>query len=353
MILQDKAQKILDEAVASGTETSLQFCVYQNNKCLIDAYAGFQDSAGTQKVNSQTLFPIYSTSKGVPATALNQLIERKQLAITTPVREIWPEFAVNGKENTLILHLLNHTSGLQQRFREQATYEQVADEQYMMQVIENSAPSWEPGIKTRYQSLTYGWVTMEIIRRVTGIPFQHYIASELFAPAGISDIHFGLNDETELQTADFQLGHDMKPSSSCSICDPLDELMRQRCIRRAVLPGFNGFASARALAHFYSEILSERYFSNTMLREATTLRRPEKGLPTLQEGVCFGNGYILRGPASDLGRIFGHDGYGGAEAWADQTSYLAVAFTCGTLGKHPCKEKLYQLINFVQRQNWS
>ena len=119
MNLQQEAQRIVDEAVANGSENSVQFCAYRDGECIVDVYAGYRDFGKTEKIDSRTLFPIYSTSKGVPATALNRLIEQGVISAETPVREIWPEFAVNGKEETLLLHFLNHTSGLHQRFPEQ------------------------------------------------------------------------------------------------------------------------------------------------------------------------------------------------------------------------------------------
>lgn len=352
MNLQQKAQRIVDEAVANGSENSVQFCVYKNGACIINVCAGYMDFERTRKIDERTLFPIYSTSKGVPATALNRLIEQGKLSAETPVREIWPEFARNGKKNTLIRHFLNHTSGLHQRFPEQKTYEFVADWNSMLRVIENSAPDWIPGTQTRYQSLTYGWITAEIIQRITGMSFREYTIRELFKPAGIEDFYFGMTDESEQHAAAFRLGPGWEPSRSISVCDPLDELMRQPCIRRAALPGFNGFASAHALARLYNEILHERYFSHAMLIDATTMRRPEPGPPTLNSWNCFGNGYALSGPVDDVGCVFGHGGYGGSDALADRSQDLAVGFTAGILGDHPCKAELFRLAGLVQRRGW-
>lgn len=352
MNLQQEAQGIVDEAVANGSENSVQFCAYRDGECIVDVCAGYRDFGKTEKIDSRTLFPIYSTSKGVPATALNRLIEQGVISAETPVREIWPEFAVNGKEETLLLHFLNHTSGLHQRFPEQRTYEFVADWESMIHVIENSAPDWVPGTRTRYQSLTYGWVTAEMIRLLTGKEFRDYAIQELFEPAGITDLIFGMTGETEQRAAEFRLAPGEPKSHSISICDPLDDLMRQPCIRRAALPGFNGFASARALAQFYNEILKERYFSRAMLIDATTMRRPEKEPPTRKEWNCFGNGYALSGPVHDIGEVFGHGGYGGSDALADRGKNLTIGFTAGILGPHPCKGELYHLVGLVQREGW-
>ncbi len=168
MDLQREAQQIVDAAVADGSENSLQFCVYRDGECIIDVCAGWSDFARTKRIDSHTIFPIYSTGKGVPAAALTRLIGEGRVSPDQPVADFWPEFAKNGKEHTLVRHLLNHSSGLRQRFPEQKSYELVADWPYMIHVIEESAPDWEPGTRTRYQSLTYGWVTAELIRRITG-----------------------------------------------------------------------------------------------------------------------------------------------------------------------------------------
>lgn len=351
--LQKKSQEILDSAVVNDSENSLQFCVYRDGECLVNACAGWVDFAHTRPVDTHTVFPIYSTSKGVPAAALTRLIAQGRLSPDTPVGDIWPEFAKNGKEKTLVRHLLNHTSGLKQRFAEQKTYELVADWPYMIHVIEESAPDWEPGTESRYQSLTYGWVTAEVIQRVTGMTFREYVVEELFRPEGIEDFYFGTTDEAERNAAEIRLGAGMEPSDTISVCDPLDELMRQPCIRRAALPGFNGIASAHALAAFYNAILNERYFSREVLKEATTMHRPEPGPPSLSEPIrTFGYGFALSGPVDDIGNVFGHGGYGGSDGLADQKQRLTVGFTAGTLGEHPCRAELYRLIHLVQREGW-
>ena len=43
MDLQKEAQRIIDAAVADGSEQSLQFCVYRDGECIIDVCAGWVD----------------------------------------------------------------------------------------------------------------------------------------------------------------------------------------------------------------------------------------------------------------------------------------------------------------------
>ena len=345
MELQKEAQRIVDEAVSSGREHSVQFCAYRDGECIIDVFAGRKDFTTSDKVDNHTLFPVYSTSKTVPATAICRLIAQGKISAETPVRDYWKEFAVNGKENTLLLHLLNHSSGLPQRFPEQKTYEFVADWRAMIHVIENCKPDWEPGTKTRYQSLTYGWVTAETIQRVTGMTFRDYALKELFEPAGINDFIFGLTEEEEKRTAEFQVEPGKKPGvhpEIPTICDTLEDLMHAPQIRKAALPGFNGFASARGLAEFYNAILSNLYFDRAMLQDATTSRCPEQ----YEENALsmFGHGYqLLNQDKTDRGQIFGHHGYGGSGGAADRKRNIAVGFTTSYMGYHPCKLQLFEL----------
>lgn len=350
MELQKEAQRIVDEAVSSGKEHSVQFCAYRDGECIIDVFAGKRDFSTDEKIDNHTLFPVYSTSKTAPATALCRLIAQGKITAETPVREYWEEFAVNGKENTLLLHLLNHTSGLPQRFPEQSSYDLIADWQHMIRVISNCKPDWEPGTKTRYQSLTYGWVTAETIQRITGMSFRDYVNKELFEPAGITDFIFGMTEEDEKRAADFCVEpgkQEAKHGEIPTACDTLEELMRAPQIRKAALPGFNAFASARGLAEFYNAILKNMYFDRDMLLDATTARVPEQYEPNAT--TAFGHGYqLLCQDKSDWGRIFGHHGYGGAGGVADRGKNIAAGFTTSYMGYHPCKFELFRLVGLDQ-----
>jgi CubicO group peptidase (beta-lactamase class C family) len=44
--------------------------------------------------------------------------------------------------------------------------EECKDHDFIAKIIENQAPLWEPGTKSGYHPLTYGWLIDQIIRRV-------------------------------------------------------------------------------------------------------------------------------------------------------------------------------------------
>ena len=353
MSIEKQVQDILDNAVKAYKGCGMQFCAIKDDQCVVNACAGFTSEAMTEKVNTRTLFPVYSTSKTVPATALTRLIAKGKISPDQLVTDIWPEFGKNGKEKTLVRHLLNHTSGLPQRFKEQSSYEAVCDWEYMIHTIENSHCDWTPGTQARYQSLTYGWVTMELVQRITGMSFKEYIAKELGLKED-GDFIFGTNDEIEKRISDFRLPSENDKTSGFTICDPLDDLMRQKCIREAVLPGFNGFASAYGLANFMNKVNNCDYFSRRVLMDAISPEySPAKDNPVIGSTKIFGYGFALTGPAGDLGKFYGHGGYGGSFAIADRDNNITCGFTTNIIGgQDEIRDELFKLFGIERCLNW-
>src|SRR4051794_4756937 len=104
--LQGTIQALLNELVESGEETGLQIAVYQHGELVIDAWAGLADPVSAAPVKPDTLFTVYSVSKGVTATALHILADHGKIDYDEPIATYWPEFSRNGKEGVLVKHAL-------------------------------------------------------------------------------------------------------------------------------------------------------------------------------------------------------------------------------------------------------
>ena len=353
MDLQKEARSIMQEIKGKYPDIGMQFCLMKKGKVIVNVNEGFASFDKSRKVDDSTLFPIYSTSKIVPGAAITKLIEEGVISPDQKVTDFWPEFGQNGKESTLVRHLLHHTSGVPQRLKAQTSYEAISNWKTMTTAIEEVACDWIPGTKTRYQSLSYGWLTAELIQRATGMSFKDYIIKNL-GFSDEADFVFGLNDNTEKLTSDFKLSNTKEKSSSFSKCDPLDDLMKEPLIRRMVQPGFNGFASALGLASFMDSVVNEKFFNRQSLLDATSIaHRPEKTAPTC-EVKCWGYGFALSGPVDNPGLQLGHGGYGGTEVVAHRDNQTVCSFTTNILGEPECvKMKLYALAGITLREGWA
>src|SRR3954471_306509 len=79
---------------------------------VVDLWTGYADRHGTRPWTPDTLAISFSTTKGVASTVIPRLADRGELDYDEPVAKYWPEFAVGGKEDVTVRHLLTHRAGL-------------------------------------------------------------------------------------------------------------------------------------------------------------------------------------------------------------------------------------------------
>src|SRR3989339_450084 len=105
---QAAAQRIRDQAVAEGREGAIQVAVCHRGRLVVDVWA----APSGRPVDGLSLFPVYSTGKGIAATAIHRLVERGILSWEEPLARRWPEFAAHGKAGITLRQVLDHTSGM-------------------------------------------------------------------------------------------------------------------------------------------------------------------------------------------------------------------------------------------------
>src|SRR5688572_14663753 len=74
--IQKKLQSLLDTVIADGRERGMQLAVYQNGKLIVDAWAGHMDPDKAKPVVADTLFPVFSVTKGIATTAAQMAVEK-------------------------------------------------------------------------------------------------------------------------------------------------------------------------------------------------------------------------------------------------------------------------------------
>jgi len=335
---QRRIQNLVDDLTERDIERGIQIAAYLDGELVIDACSGVADPATGRKVNGDTLFPVFSTGKGISATAIHILAEQKKLDYDTPIAECWPEFAQYGKENITLRQALCHVAGIPQLPK--ATIEELCDWNEMCRKTAELQPLWPPGSKTFYHAISFSWIIGETARRLDGRDFNTIVQEEICRPLGIDSLFLGIPAGAEAKVAVLDVPPPDKPSP---IADdplvmlsippevrPLEAFMNIPEIQRACIPATNGIMSAQAIARHYAALVSDvdgiRLLSPEALRHATTLNAPVD-TPVSELPNKFGLGYILSGPEAHRGQIFGHGGYGGAGGVADVKHKLAIGIT--------------------------
>jgi CubicO group peptidase (beta-lactamase class C family) len=324
-----RVQQRLEELVREGTEVGLQVAAYVEGELALDVWAGLADEATGRPVDGETLFTVFSATKGVAATAIHMLADRGALEYDAPVARYWREFAARGKHSITLRHVLSHRAGLA-RLPGGVTTETMADWSAMTDAIAAMEPEWAPGSRTLYNGMTFGWILGELVRRVDGRDMRLFVHEEIGRPLGAPDLHIGVDAAEEPRVARLRDAGDGATSVPA-------EQWNSSALRRAIVPSAGGLFTARSLARMYAALAGggAPLLSPVRVRIASARQTPPD--QAVESGMVFGLGYRLgstiyppENPMHALtGRVsvFGHTGAGGSIGFADPERHFAVAVT--------------------------
>ena len=148
-----------------------------------------------QPIRKDAIFVTASISKPITYLGAMLLVERGQLNLSDRVTRYIPEFAAHGKEETLVLHLFTHTSGLPDMLPNNAELrkQHAPLKKFIEGAILETKPLFKPGTKLSYQSMGT-LVVAEIVQRLSGRPIAEFLRREIFLPLGLKSTNLGSGD---------------------------------------------------------------------------------------------------------------------------------------------------------------
>ena len=179
-----RVREVFAEQAYLMGDGGVAFAATRGGELVVDLWAGWA-SAG-QPWNRNTKVHIQSTSKGVTAMTAMVLADRGELDLDAPVSRYWPEYGVNGKENTTVRMLLSHAAGSTRLpgYTELLDLDGNGFDQYdeIARRLAAAEPDWEPGTGHGYHGYTYGNLVSELVYRITGQRAGEFLRDELAAP---------------------------------------------------------------------------------------------------------------------------------------------------------------------------
>ena len=322
-------------------------CVYRAGQPVVDLWGGYRDAAQTLPWTRDTLINVWSTTKGIAALALAQLVDRKLMSYADPVAKYWPEFAQSGKERVTVAQLLSHQAGLP-GFSEPTMVEDFYDWDRICGRLARQAPMWTPGTKNSYHAMTYGFLAGELVRRVARKSIGRCVQDETAAPLG-ADIFIGLADALEPRVAT-QLppkaqvnlaAMGLPPEAMAALTNPVVEpnVPNTRAWRAAAIPAANGQANAAGLARVYGALANGgglegvRLISGDGIARMTEVQTRRADL-MLGFEPCWAMGFATNkiGVYGPNPRAFGHSGWGGSFGCADPDAKIGIGYTMNQMG---------------------
>ena len=150
------------------------------------------------------------------------LVDKNLLSYDTKVKEYWPEFGCNGKEDITLADVLRHEGGLNcldHKFENADFSRENIKAGCVSQWLEKEHAHWDKPDVTRraYHAITRGWILNEIVRRVDTqkrtigeILYQDVTQEGLFC--GLPEDKLHLVAPQQAKTTNWFLGQTMLPS---------------------------------------------------------------------------------------------------------------------------------------------
>ncbi|MDD2851771.1 MAG: serine hydrolase [Desulfuromonadaceae bacterium] len=265
--------------------------------------------AAAPALTDRTLFDTASLTKVFATTpAIMKLLEQGRVGLLDPLTLWFPEFEGTNREETTILNLLTHTSGINDVEIPQNDPLQSLLEKTILQ--DSSATI---GNHFRYADINF-ILLGELLKRVTHTPLNTFCTEEIFAPLGMAETTF-------LPQADVSTIAPTAGQDSLMKAGVVQDINARRLGGVAGHAGL--FCNASDLNRFATMILNHGTYNGVQVFT-------ERVITQMTSPYFYHNGKIVRGLGWDISSpfssprgsyfsdmSFGHTGYSGCSIWID------------------------------------
>lgn len=328
------------QEVDSGLLPSAQIAVARHGKLAHVETFGDADK--------ESLYPIFSATKGITSAAAWLLIQAESLDVTRKVADVIPEFGANDKADITIEQVFLHTGGFPHApFR----VEDWPDKARRYQRFADWRLNWQPGSRYEYHPTSSMWIIAELIERISGQTYDQFVTDQIASPLGLSDLRVGTPPSEHDRIVDVHIvGEPLTAEDYAEMglpVPPVTEVTPEAILkfnepanRTIPIPGGGGIMSAADLALFYQALIGHSANGvnpwETETLEFVTqprtgdLKDQVTGAPTNRAlGVVIAGDKQrnLRGFGhTNSPATFGHNGAGGQVAWVDPATGISFVY---------------------------
>lgn len=327
---------MIDEVVAAAmTEKKLPGAVILvgrgDSVVLRKAYGHRAVDPVVEPMTLDTIFDMASLTKVVATTtAVMMLVEEGRIRLSDPVAQYIPSFAKYGKDRVTVRHLMTHMSGLRP---DVDLAEPWVGYEAAINLASEEVLTAAPGRQFVYSDIGY-FLLADIVTKVSGQPFDQFLARRLFAPLGMKNSMF--NPPAALRGR-------IAPTEVCTPygwpCAGPDAAMLRGIVhdptarRMGGVAGHAGlFSTADDISRFARMLLhggvlnGVRVLSPLAVARMTSPATPEDQANVRGLGWDMDSSYSAnRGELLPIGS-FGHTGFTGTSLWVDPATQIYVVF---------------------------
>lgn len=320
---------VLGRLAGSQPPLGASLCVRRDGRVVADLAVGDYPSPARQVV--------FSVSKVLLAIALHRVADRGELDLDRAVADYWAGFRCPSAPGLTLRDVLAHRSPLAALDVHVTTADVLSGRD--RDVVLREALSVPPAAGHGYHAVTFGTIVDAVAESATGRRARDLLREEVAEPLGVDAVLGSDADDVVPVRFSEPLALELPAKSAVGPRDGLlealvsdPEVFNSRDFLRAGLPSMGVVTTASALAHIMAATIGDvdgvRLISEDTRR---AMCRPVTNGKDRVLGVTsrFGSGPQLVFPRLPWTgpEAFGHEGAGGAVAFADPQRGLAVGFT--------------------------
>ncbi|WP_426481791.1 serine hydrolase [Chryseobacterium sp. R2ACT005] len=152
--------------------------IVTNNKVTFQKYYGTETLETDKKVDANSMFRVYSTTKLISNVGLFQLVEQGKVSLEDKISK-YIDHVPTEWQNIQVKNLLSHSSGLPDWINFSDIAADTANDEVIARLSKEKM-EFETGTDYRYNQTNYMLISM-IIEKVTGEKFEEYIVKNQFS----------------------------------------------------------------------------------------------------------------------------------------------------------------------------
>jgi len=349
----EQLRAAIAEDISRGLYRGATILVSRNGQVGLHESLGHHRSDDPRPIEKSSVFSLFSLTKGFTNVLVFRAIERGQLALTTKVSSVIPEFSGKPREDITVVNLLTHRSGLPGVFTPRPGMNIDVLSEIIEAICKYVHSVEAPGVRVDYSPMASHALLGEMVRRTDPKrrSFRQILSEEILEPLGLRETSLGVRADLKSRhvTPEFP-AHFPATHPGHSNLGPHGALLEEN----SEMPWVGMISTATDVFRFAEmlrrgcELDGKRIVGPRILDMATrnwTGDHPNqlyKGL-ALSRGwrpfpAYLGLGFTLRGDVicqHQFGtlaspRTFGSHGAGSTVFWVDPES--SVTFVCLTAG---------------------
>jgi CubicO group peptidase (beta-lactamase class C family) len=308
----------------------LSLVVVEGDQVLLSRGYGFADRDAGTPMTEDTPVAVASTNKGMTALAMMQLVEQGVVDLDAPVTRYLPDFSMDDERaaDITVRQVLSHTAGIPASVVTDTGQDGQALERRVASLVSVKL-SRAPGTGYEYANDGYS-VAGLVIQRVSGLPYEDYLAAHVFEPLGMPRTTFDL-----ARAGDLGLATGYAKSRGVVTAGPLP-------LSRGSNPAGGVLTTARDVGNYFVALLNGGVFEGAQVISPASIEQMWTPQPaTGTEAYGFGWGQL---PAPGM-RLLSHAGdTGGPGAYGSSGSQFLLLperhLAVGVLANMSSLEKL-------------